>query len=248
MIEIWVKQREPHLLVIFTARNELTEDTALGFIHLLRHLSAEAGAALLSVKQNSDIDWEGLARRPSSPGMDGSVGCTFPRLRCQVLDIGRGELAHITQIFRHVGRLFSHCQQIRAGVYETLGESDIEMALEASSTEMTVGELELRQCALAESPAGRIIDHTVGYLRHKAVGLERFPRRVRVLLIDDSSWPGTCPREEGVMVPSGNGEVRAYSFGNEPSGGEKEFRLQIFTSNSAPSFDQMPTNAILLLF
>jgi len=61
-IEIWVEQKEPPLLVIFTAQNEFTENSALGFHHLMRNLSADRGAALLNFTQCDvrrwNLDWK----------------------------------------------------------------------------------------------------------------------------------------------------------------------------------------------
>ena len=104
----------------------------------------------------------------------------------------------------------------------------------------------LRQCGTYHSPAGGLIDTTVNYLRHRAEGLNRFPRRVRVpLRADLSKWPSTCPREEGVQVQCDDwvGEAWEYSFTNGPSGKDGgEFRLQIFSTDA--SFD----HRLLLLF
>src|SRR5687767_12302055 len=90
---------------MFLARNQLTETTALGLLHLLRHLGPVSGCALLDV--NMTDGYYKLNHELARPnGLVTDHGYKFPRLRCRRLYLSSMEP------YGRLRPLFSHCHTV----------------------------------------------------------------------------------------------------------------------------------------
>lgn len=93
--------------IFFAARNKLTKDTALAFLHFMRHLSYEGGSCIREVNFPCAMNWElvqlnGFVR--------GSNTYMFPRLRANKVVFDADEMN--MEEFPAISRFFSHCRNI----------------------------------------------------------------------------------------------------------------------------------------
>lgn len=243
-ITISIRTLEPigKLLTVFMARNELTEVTALGFLHMMHHLSEESGVLLdvnPSRKGNNraSLDWQLI--QPDGFVLGSSY--KFPRPRCNRMSAS-AELS--ATVVPKLTRFYSQCHTLcDVRVPEGMAFSDalrmIESSGSASGGPLVKKRLEL---PLSEALTAMHIDPLVGYLQQTPVNFKRLPESVvfrasfpRRLI----PWPGTCPRESGVLlVRNESGELGMktleYRFANP---GGKEFRVRLCVSHFSESLE-----------
>lgn len=223
-----------HHTARFMAQAELTEATALGLLHLLRHL----GGVVLSVGLNArrvntellKLDWLG----EKSDDEEGVLTHhQLPRLHCWSLEFHE-ELS--AELIPCIPRFFlpSHFHTVRLrGIWQQPIAAQLEKIMAVSSRTRVVKELELASYLNSEG-----IDHVVRYFQQEAVDLKMCVPHIFFYVKDAplTVWPSSCPpREAGLVVPYEWGvgwwkcdtaegyERLEYSFTNQPSG--RKFRV-----------------------
>lgn len=235
---------------IFIARNGLTETTALGFLHLLHHMSAEAGSCLESMDLNPSSYAKpnclrlnlklgvGLEEKVLENG--GDQVHKFPQLRCKkvicgsaVCD-GRGHSI--------LSRLFSRCHTVAGLQLPSFGNLQLLLrgiashnsTMGANNRQCVVRRIEFNYVHTGFCAPGRgmvvlspgAIDSIIKHFQQQAVIFEScIPHVVfPTAIIPHEEWPSMCPLPESVprlMVR----EAREHCYTNELSG--EQFRVRL---------------------
>jgi hypothetical protein len=236
--------------VVLMVRNELTEATALAFLHLMRHLSWEGGSCLSDAYFDTSCDSMNWALIQPG-GLVKGTNYRFPRLRAKELrffDLNRKHLPGI-------GRFFSHGLEL-AGLC-TFGVEDFLQLLGAVSdgSLCNAGEL-LKVRRMKMSDEGYVvklregqIDSVIDFLRDSRTleHPERLPSSIAVPVRAGGDWPRSCPRGSGVKCglyyrKGERGERLEYCFTNGPS--RREFRVRLSVGVNSRS----AINSLELLF
>lgn len=218
--------------VVLMVRNELTEATALAFLHLMRHLSWVGGSCLLDAYFDSVCDSMNWALVEMG-GLVKDSNYRFPRLRAKEIGFVDVNRKHLPDI----GRLFSHGLEL-AGVCTYDLEDFLQMLGAVSAGNLcNAGELvKVRRMKMNEDFGVKLkkgqIDSVIDFLRDSArmEHPERLPASIVVPTRAGGDWPRNCPRESGEKCgryyrEGRGGDVLEYCFINGPS--RREFRVRL---------------------
>lgn len=231
------------LKAVFTARNTLTEPGALGLLHLLYHLSADAGSCLETAyfDSNSQVSPNYLRLNEelgSSLGGQDNGGHTLmlPQLRCKRLLCD--EKDHDEHGLPKPHSLFSHCQAIRAAL-PSLANLQLLLRGIASPNSFTSnsGHCVVRKLEFDGKHMGfgvplrsglhsEAIDTIIRFFQQEEVRFEScIPHVVfPTMSITHDTWPSLCPRMGAISQMT---EVQEHCFINELSGEKFHVRLVI---------------------
>lgn len=233
-----------HFKAIFTARNLLTEPTALSLLHLLHHLSAEAGSCLESLNYYSS----GHASPNNSLDLNLELGgkledtaSTWPRLRCKRL---RTFNSSYERVLSNLPLLFSHCHSLDG--FASPSSSNLRLLLSTLSSNSSASNgcgnsgCVVRSLKFNEPGYGTMqpnsgeIDSIIEYFRQEKVCFEECTPHVIIPMSKmhhlHAQWPSLCPRMGGaVLSDSWSREVREYCLANEISG--ERFRVRLVIEN-----------------
>lgn len=232
IVSISVITKESRNRIVFKARNELTEASALSFLHFMFHLSYEGGSSLSEVRlprSAAALSW-GLIQ---PDGFVTGSAYKFPRLRAQRIDFA-GALDTSEMSAKNlplISRFFSHCHSL-----DGLAISDAIALIEMlemirRGRGCNTGRLtKVRLMRMHRGETGRqdiysgSTDSIIDYLR-TAPDLRHLPK-IFIVPVHGFDWPINCPRVAGQLVrKDGRWETRGYRFTNVPSGEEFSVRL-----------------------
>lgn len=224
----------------FMAQPVLTEATALGLLHLLRHLSSQAGCVITDLNPNDsyrdydrvNLNWD-LAQPLEGLEWDRD-GHRFPRLHCGELNYCCMKLEE--DFPRQAARLFSKIhtiRELRLPIEEPSQIPTLIQAIESGGGILGLKRMEF-ECSPNDISLTRLnadgVNATINYFlnaetvdRNSCIAHVTLPAR-----ISPNEWPSSCPRESGVRTKSRHGkETWKYLFNNKHS--DKEFCVKLRT-------------------
>ena len=216
-------------IYMYLAQNQLTEVTALGLLHLLRHLS---DTVLVHVEMEVYLNWDLL--QPDRLVFDDGSPSQFPRLKCLKLSLEEGMSA---ELIPNINRLFSHCSTVnlKGGLLPRL----LDKLTAVSSGPGGVAMLEFYDSQLTAEE----IDSVVHYFQKRELpNLHLLVPRIAFFVEDIplEDWPSSClPKETGETMSvckCTKHQWSAYSFINGPS--KKEFHVHLLGRRDAEKIEE----------
>lgn len=214
---------EPYIAQ-FWAQNQLTAVTALGFLHLMRHL----GTAILCMELLCKLNWDLV----QADGFDAESRFThqIPRLHCCVLGLKR-ELS--VDLIPRATRFLASCHTLEINT-DGKGSGAQFPGLLATLKDASRGNVKKLVLNLGYEAglSAENIDNAVNFFQRECLNLETCIPHVAfsVAHVPFGGWPSSCsPREAGRMLKPdkqwtyGREGAWEYVFINKPSG--RKFRV-----------------------
>lgn len=219
---------------VFDTKNALTESSAHAFLHLIYHLSAEAGSCLESISSDR-LRHLGSLSLNLELGLESSnkaQAFKWPRLCCRELHCNT---FNDQQIFASLPRLFSYCYALYGPALSSPINLQQHIRAIAENNYSHVasgrGRCGLRRLEFKHTHdfglTSEDVDSLIRHFQQEAVDFESCIAHVFLPTwnITQANWPSTCPRESANIRKEILREMWDYCFVNEIS--KRKFQVRL---------------------